>query len=48
LGMIPLRPNQFIVPPPDSERDLFNTMAMAESQATGLKAAGASGIIPAN
>jgi cell division protein FtsL len=48
LGMTPLRPNQFIVPTPDTERDLYNTMAMAESQATGLKAAGASGIIPAN
>jgi hypothetical protein len=48
LGMIPLRPNQFIMPTPDAERELYNTMAMAESQATGLKAAGTSGIIPAN
>jgi cell division protein FtsL len=48
LGMTPLRPNQFIVPTPDTERDLNNTMAMAESQAAVLKAAGASGMIPAN
>ena len=51
LGMTPLRPNQFILPQPqDLERGLANTMAMADSEAAGLKMAPAraSGIIPAN
>jgi cell division protein FtsL len=48
LGMTPLRLNQFIMPTPDTERALYNTLAMAESEATGLKTAGDSGIIPAN
>ena len=51
LGMTPLHPNQFILPQPqDLERGLANTMAMADSEAAGLKMAPAraSGIIPAN
>lgn len=47
LGMIPLRPNQFILPQmQDIERGLSNTMAMADSEAPLLKAV--SKIIPAN
>jgi cell division protein FtsL len=48
LGMTPLRPNQFILPQPYVERGPSNTLAMADSEATGLSAAEAAGIIPAN
>jgi cell division protein FtsL len=51
LGMTPLRPSQFILPQiQDVERSLSNTMAMADSEAAGLKLAetGSSGYVPAN
>ncbi len=51
LGMTPLRPNQFILPQnQDAERSLPDTMAMADSEVSGVKmaAAGASSTIPAN
>jgi cell division protein FtsL len=48
LGMTSLRPNQFL-PKQDAERNLSNTIAMAESEAGGLKIAStALAPIPAN
>jgi cell division protein FtsL len=49
LGMIPLRPNQFILPQKqDLDRSLSNKIAMADPEAAGMKAAGTSAYIPAN
>ena len=51
LGMTPLRPNQFILPEyQDADRSLSNTMAMADTEAAGLKMAAskASGVLPVN
>lgn len=51
LGMAPLRPNQFILPQTqDVDRELSNTLAMADSEAPLLKVseARASKLIPAN
>jgi cell division protein FtsL len=49
LGMVPLRPNQFIVPQgQETERGLSNTLAMVDSEAPLLKVVRNSEFIPAN